>query len=84
MKLYMIVETSEKEIPWFCGTSDEVAEILGYKNKQNFFCAMSNEVDFLNGLFRIEKVEVNDEIRNADFIQEDVQHLRHIRIADSR
>ena len=57
----MIVETSEKELPWFCGTSDEVAEILGYKNKQNFFCAMTNEVDILSGMFRIEKIDFHEE-----------------------
>lgn len=57
----MIVETSETELPWFCGTSDEVAEILGYKNKQNFFCAMSNDVDILSGMFRIEKIDFQEE-----------------------
>ena len=60
MKLYLIVETTEKEIPWFCGTSAEVAAVLGYKNCQVLHSAICHGVDFLGGMFRIEKVEVED------------------------
>lgn len=60
MKLYMIVETTEKELPWFCGTGDEVAQVLGYRDKRVLHCAVCKGVDILNGFFRIEKVEVKD------------------------
>ena len=59
MKLYLIVETSEKEIPWFCGTGEEVAKVLGYKNQRVLHCAVSKGQDILGGLFRIEKLEVS-------------------------
>ena len=60
MKLFMIVETTEKELPWFCGDGKEVAEVLGYKSNKVFHCALAHGVDFLGGLFRIEKVEIEN------------------------
>ena len=60
MKLYLIVETTEKELPWFCGTGDEVAHVLGFKNKQVLHSAVSKGKDILKGWFRIEKVEVEN------------------------
>ena len=65
MTLYMIVETSEKELPWFCGTGDEVAEVLGYKNRRVLHCAVCKGQDILNGLFRIEKLEVKSDAING-------------------
>jgi len=62
MKLYMIVETTEKELPWFCGTGDEVAHVLGLKNKQVLHCALSKGTAIMGGFFRVEKVEVKDEV----------------------
>ena len=60
VKLYMIVETSEKELPWFCGTGKEVAQVLGYKSNKTLHCAVCKGTDLLDGLFKIEKVEVDD------------------------
>ena len=40
MKLYMIVTTDEYEIPYFCGTGEEVAKVLGYKNQKVLHCAV--------------------------------------------
>lgn len=62
MKLYMIVETTEKELPWFCGNGDEVAHVLGLKNKQVLHCALSKGTAIMGGFFRVEKVEVKDEV----------------------
>ncbi len=59
MKLYMIVTTDEYEIPYFCGTGEEVAKVLGYKNQKVLHCAVCRGIDILDGLFRIEKLEVN-------------------------
>jgi len=61
MKVYLIVTTDEYEIPYFCGTGKEVAEVLGYKNERVLHCAVCKGVDILDGLFRIEKLEVKNE-----------------------